>query len=297
MLLNLVLVIGGFYSLFALSAYFFQSRLVYFPDPVVAATPQSVGLEFEEVTFTARDGIKLHGWYVPSSDAAPTVLFFHGNAGNISHRLESLLLFHRLRYNTFIFDYRGYGRSAGSPSEEGTYRDAEAAWRYASEHFAPAERTVLFGRSLGAAVATWLATQEQPAALIVESGFTSVPDLGAEVYPFLPVRLLARIHYDTRARIAQVRCPVLVIHSSEDEIAPYAHGQALFQQANEPKQLLTIRGGHNDGFLLSGDAYLTGIASFVATALAAEQDEAAAAEGTAASAVTTGWQASSSLEK
>jgi fermentation-respiration switch protein FrsA (DUF1100 family) len=279
MLLNLALVIGGFYSLFALSMYFFQSRLVYFPEPLVAATPASVGLEFEEVAFTTRDGVELHGWYVAGDDAAPTVLFFHGNAGNISHRLESLLLFHRLRYNTFIFDYRGYGRSAGTPSEEGTYRDAEAAWRYVAQHLAPAERTVLFGRSLGAAVATWLATQEKPAALIVESGFTSVPDLGAEIYPFLPVGLLARIRYDTRARIGQVRCPVLVIHSGEDEIVPYAHGEALFQQANQPKQLLTIRGSHNDGFMLSGETYLAGIASFVTTAIVAQDSTPARSDG------------------
>lgn len=244
--------------------YFAQENLVYFPDRTLAGTPADAGMKYEPVTLVTEDGLRLSGWYLPALKSRGTLLFCHGNAGNISHRLESIRQFHDLGLDVFIFDYRGYGESEGKPSEQGTYRDAEAAWRYLVEQrrVAP-ERRVYFGRSLGAAVAAWLATQHPPRALIVESAFTSVPDFGAEVYPWLPVRWLARLRYPTQEYLRSVQAPVLVVHSRADEIVPFRHGEALYRAANEPKELLEIRGGHNDGFLVSGKRYTEGIDAFL----------------------------------
>jgi fermentation-respiration switch protein FrsA (DUF1100 family) len=244
--------------------YLYQDRLVYFPERMLTATPTQAGLAYEPVRFITEDGVGLSGWFIPAPSARATLLFCHGNAGNISHRLESIRQFHQLGLDVFIFDYRGYGESEGAPSEAGTYRDAEAARRYLVEErqLAP-ERIVYFGRSLGAAVAAWLAVRYPPRALIVESSFTSVPDFGAEIYPWLPVRWMARLHYPTRDYLRSIRVPVLVVHSREDEIVSFRHGEKLYAAANSPKELLEIRGGHNDGFLVSGTRYTGGIDAFL----------------------------------
>jgi uncharacterized protein len=253
------------YLLLALMLTLFQSRLVYYPTRALEATPAATGLAYENIWLTTDDGVRLHSWWVPAQDAAGTVLFFHGNAGNISHRLASLLTFHRLGYNTLIFDYRGYGQSEGRPSEEGTYRDADAAWRHlVGERGIAKERIALFGRSLGGAVAAALAEQQTPGAVILESTFTSVPDLGAELYPFLPVRLLARIRYPTLARMPRITAPVLVVHSRNDEIIPYQHGRRIWEAARGPKEFLELSGGHNDGFFTAGAAYEQAIGGFLA---------------------------------
>lgn len=246
--------------------FLFQSRLVYFPGigKDIIATPRDAGLEFEEVRLTTEDGVSLHGWFVPEKSSRGTVLLFHGNAGNISHRLEYLLMFHRLGYSTFIFDYRGYGKSGGSPSEQGTYRDAMAAWRYLVEtRKLKPRRIILLGESLGGAVAAWLAARERPGALILASVFTSAPDLGAEVYSFLPVRLLSRYRYHTRDYLASVQSPVLVAHSREDDIVSFRHGQALFAAAHGPKAFLEMRGGHNDGFIFMREAWTAALGAFL----------------------------------
>ena len=258
MLGELLIPLGIAYGAVLVLVFLFQSHLVFFPGTgrEVVVTPQSYGLGFEAVGIRTADGETLQAWWVPAEDARGVVLFFHGNAGNISHRLESILQFHHLGLNVFIFDYRGYGESEGAPTEAGTYRDAEAAWRYLVEArgLAP-ERIIYFGRSLGAAIAGWLATQHPPRALIVESAFTSVPDFGAEIYPWLPVRLLARLRYPTREYLQSVKVPVLVIHSRDDEIVPFRHGESVHDAAKAPKEFLEIRGGHNDGFLVSGAQY------------------------------------------
>ncbi len=244
-----------------------QSRMVYYPglpSRQVVATPKQAGLAYESVQFTTEDGVRLDGWFVPAEQARGVLLFFHGNAGNISHRLGSLRMFHDLGLSTFIFDYRGYGRSEGKPSEQGTYRDGEAAWRYltAERGIAP-HSIVYFGRSLGSSIAAHLAMKRAPGVLILESAFPSVPDVGARAYPFLPVRWLARFQYDTEAYLKSVSAPLLIIHSRDDEIIPFKFGRTLFAGANEPKQFLEIRGGHNDGFQLSGSDYVEGIDKFL----------------------------------
>jgi len=256
----------GFYLAFLLLIYLSQSGMLYLPElggREPPATPAVLGLDFEDIYFETDDGERLNGWWVQAPDAGGTLLFFHGNAGNIGHRLDSIRIFTDLGLNVFIFDYRGYGRSSGKPSEQGTYEDAMATWRWLTEErgIAP-EQILLFGRSLGGAIATELATQVEAAGLILESCFTSVPDRGAELYPLLPVRLLARFQYDNRTKIGRVEMPLLVVHSRGDEIIPFHHGERLFQAAREPKRFLQINGGHNDGFLLSGERYRQGLEVF-----------------------------------
>lgn len=259
-------ILAAAYGGLALLLYIFQSRLVFYPeiDREVAATPALAGLQYEDIHLETSDGINLHGWYIPAAQPRGTVLFLHGNAGNISHRLDSIEMFHRLGYSTLIFDYRGYGNSGGKPTEQGTYRDAEAAWRYLTgQRHIPSCHIVLFGESLGGAVAAWLASRERPAALVIASGFTSVPDLGQQLYPYLPVRWLARIRYDTREYLRSVTAPVLVAHSPEDDIIPYEHGRALFAAANPPKQFLELAGGHNDGFIFMREAWVRVLGDFL----------------------------------
>ncbi len=263
-LISIVAAVVLAYAAFLVLLYFLQPRFVYFPLRTIEMTPAARGLRYEQVRIRTDDGVTLRGWFVPAEAARATVLFLHGNAGNISHRLDSLAIFGQLRLSTFIIDYRGYGESEGHPTEQGTYRDAVAAWRYLVEQrkISP-DRIVLFGRSLGGAVAAWLAVRQTPAALIVESTFVSAPDFAAELYPWLPVRLIARFDYNTAQSLRQVKCPVLVVHSRSDDIVPFAHGRRLFEAANPPKQFLEIDGGHNDGFLLSKDAYIAGMDRFL----------------------------------
>lgn len=264
LIISILTAVAAGYVVLAGLLYLYQDRLVYFPERALAATPARAGLVYESVRFMSADGVGLSGWFIPAPKARATLLFCHGNAGNISHRLESIRQFHQLGLNVFIFDYRGYGESAGSPTEVGTYHDAEAARRYLVETrgLAP-EQIIYFGRSLGAAIAAWLATQHPSRALIVESGFTSVPDFGAEIYPWMPVRLLARLHYPTREYLQAVKAPVLVIHSRDDEIVPFRHGESVYDAAKTPKEFLEIRGGHNDGFLVSGAQYTRHLDAFL----------------------------------
>ncbi|WP_428609485.1 alpha/beta hydrolase [Sedimenticola sp.] len=270
-LLYLFSTLFGAYLLLLLAIYFNQHKLLYLPhlpSREIATTPQAVGLTYEELELNTADGERLHGWYIPTDNARGTLLFFHGNAGNLSHRLDSLQIFHRLNLNVLIFDYRGYGRSSGQPSENGTQLDARAAWAYlVDERGESPGHIVLFGRSLGASIAARLATEKQPAALILESAFISVPELAAELYRWLPVRFLARLQYRTRDTLSHVHCPVLVAHSPDDEIIPYRHGRVLYETAPPPKAFLRLTGDHNMGFLLSGESYIHGIDAFLATHL------------------------------
>lgn len=259
-------ILAAAYGGLALLLAVFQSHLVFYPETgrEIIATPARINLPYDDIHLETSDGVRLHGWYIPAPQARGTVLFLHGNAGNISHRLDSVLMFHRLGYSTLIIDYRGYGSSGGTPTEQGTYRDAEAAWRYLTEsrHIASC-RIVLFGESLGGAIAAWLATSHKPAALVIASGFTSVPDLAQQLYPFLPARWLARIRYDTRESLGAVTVPVLVAHSPEDDIIPFGHGRALFAAAHPPKRFLELAGGHNDGFIFMRESWVKALENFL----------------------------------
>lgn len=250
MLLNLLIFLAVGYLALVLLIYWGQSRLVYFPDKQLSSTPEMFGLDYSSVSIATDDGETLHGWWVPVLDAKGTILFFHGNAGNISHRISYLTMFKQLGYNTLLFDYRGYGQSSGTPSESGTYLDAQAVWRHltATQKIA-SEQIVLFGESLGGAMAAWLAAREKPGLLVLASTFTSVPDLAAQIYPFLPVRWISRFDYNTLESLHSVTCPVFIAHSPQDEIIPFQHGQRLFHATSDPKHFLTLQGSHNNGFI------------------------------------------------
>ena len=244
-----------------------EKRYIYFPHKELVGTPAQWGLPFEEVHFAASDGVRLHGWFVPGRTEV-TWLWFHGNAGNISHRLEDLMLMHRgLGVNFFLFDYRGYGLSDGRVSEEGTYRDARGALGYLlSRPDVNAEQIVYFGRSLGSAVAVWLATQHRPGGLILESPFTSVKDMAKMAFPHLPVYLLIRTKYDSLSRIGDVSCPLLILHGDRDEIVPIAQARKLFEAARDPKRFYTITGAaHNDTYIVGGEPYFGALADFIAS--------------------------------
>ncbi len=251
------------YALIVLRVYISQSRRIYRPLREHIDTPVAHGFAFEDVSFDSIDGVGLHGWFVPHPDAAYVLLFFHGNTRNISYCINSVALYHELGFSIFLFDYRGYGRSGGRPTEQGIHLDAEAAWRWLVEtRGIHPDRIVLHGRSLGAAIATRLAARQSPAALVIESTFTSMPEVAAELYPLLPTRLLVRHRYPVREHLKQVHCPVLVVHGREDELIPYRHGQALFEAANEPKAFMDIAGKHYDGHVASGRNYYEGLAAF-----------------------------------
>jgi len=262
-----VFILAAVYSITGLWLYFTQSRLIYypeFPDRQLTATPADAGLAFKNIHLQTADDVDLHGWFIPADTPRGTLLFFHGNAGNISQRLHSLGLFHRLGLNVLIIDYRGYGQSGGIPSERGTYRDSEAAWDYlVEERSADPARIVLFGRSLGGAIAARLASRQPAAGLIVESGFTSATDMAAATFPFFPVRWMSRFRYPTKDYLHRTKVPVLIVHSRDDEIIPFLHGQRLFEAANQPKCFLELSGGHNDAFLVSGSRYREGLEDFL----------------------------------
>lgn len=255
---------AGFYLSVLVLLYVFQSRLVFFPSSIVEITPQMRGLAFEDVYFSTEDGLTLHGWYIPSDEAKATLLFCHGNAGNISHRLESIEQFHNLGLNVFIFDYRGYGNSQGRPSEQGTYMDAQAAWAYlTNEKSISQDQIIVFGRSLGGPIAARLTLINDPRGLIIESSFTSLPELGAEIYPFFPVRYLSRFKYPTREYVKEITTPILVGHSLKDNLIPFHHGKQIFEAAREPKYWMEMMGDHNIGFIETGDQYLEEVNSFL----------------------------------
>ena len=262
----LIYVLGGLalaYAWACLYLYLAQTKQIYKPLRDMAATPEGHGLPYDDIEFHAADGVRLNGWYVPCAGAGRLLMFFHGNTRNISYCLDSVSLFHRLGFDVFLFDYRGYGRSDGSPGEQGTYLDAEAAWRYlVNVRRVDPSSIVMLGRSLGAAIASWLAVTHPPRALVIESTFTSLPDVAAEIYPYLPARLLARHHYPVAQYLPRIHCPLLIVHSPEDEITRFHHATALLAVANEPKELFEISGRHYDGYSTSGKTYEEGLDRF-----------------------------------
>jgi fermentation-respiration switch protein FrsA (DUF1100 family) len=268
LLLRLLLVAVAAYAAVCLLVYLFQARLVFFPGPAPRTTPAELGLAGFERELTTADGEHLHAWFLPCVDAKDAVLVCHGNAGNVADRAELARAFLALGRAVLVFDYRGYGRSTGRPSEEGTYLDALAAHEHLVrvEGFAP-EHIALYGESLGVAVALELALRVRTsAALIAESGFSSLADMGAEVYPFLPARWLARIRYDNAAKIPRLGVPLLLIHSPDDEIVPVAHARRLFAAAPEPKQLLLTAGGHNAGGFTQRGEWRAAVVAFLDSA-------------------------------
>ena len=244
------------------------NTFLYFPEKHLDGTPADEGLAHVDVEFQAEDGERLHGWWIrtESQPALAHVLHFHGNAGNISHRLFEARLLAAAGLDVFLFDYRGYGRSSGRPSEQGTYRDARAARQaLLRQEGAAAGRVIYVGESLGGAVAVNEALESPPLGLVLRSTFTSLRAMARLHYPFVPSAFVPDA-YPSLERVPQIRCPVLVIHGERDDIAPFSHGETLFSAAPEPKQFHRVPGaGHNDLIALEGSRYAEVIASWVAT--------------------------------
>jgi fermentation-respiration switch protein FrsA (DUF1100 family) len=244
----------------------YEQESMYYPTREIVRTPAAAGLPFEDVALATPDGETLHGWWVPSGRTeAPVVLFFHGNGGNVSHRLEKLAVFRSLGADTLIIDYRGYGRSTGTPSEHGMYSDARAAYEWLTEtrRVAP-DRIVVYGESLGCAVGVHLAAEARTGGVVVESGFTSVPDIAQKRLPFLPVQWVLKHRFDTLDKVPRIDAPLLILHSREDELFEMSHPERLLAAARPPKRLVELQGGHNDAFLVSADAYHDALAKFLA---------------------------------
>jgi hypothetical protein len=244
-----------------------QPSMIFYPYADNEATPKDWDLTYQDVIFQTQDQVTLHGWFVEQDGGAQRVLlFFHGNAGNMSQRGDSVAIFHRLGLQVFIIDYRGYGRSEGSPSENGLNRDARAAWRYLTQtRGIPGRNIIIFGRSLGGAVAAHLAAEVQPAGLILESSFSSAKDAAHAIFPLLSRLVMVRYRFDAASALRSVRCPVLVLHSPQDEVIPFALGRKLYESARQPKHFAELRGGHNEGFLLSQPKYNRDLQDFLTT--------------------------------
>ena len=255
-LITIASIIAAVYLGLSVLLFLTQSRVLYQPSREYGYNPEGYGLQYEVVSLITPDGQSLAAWFVPAEGADRTVLFCHGNAGNISHRLDTLKMFHELRLNCLIVDYRGYGQSSGKPTEKGTLIDILTGYQWLIEEKGThPEQIILFGRSLGGSIAAIIAKDVHPGGLVLESVFTSFNDVGAHYYPWLPVRLFSRFDYNTLEAVRQVTCPVLVIHSPDDEIIPYKFGQEIYDAASEPKQFAELKGTHNEGVFENGSLY------------------------------------------
>ena len=235
-----------------------EDHFLFFPERQIYATPAIFDLEYQDVHFTAEDATEIHGWYLPGDFQKPLVLFFHGNAGNISHRLDNLKLLRKLGLSIFIFDYRGYGKSQGKTSEEGTYSDASGALQYLKQQGWDTNQMIYFGRSMGAGVALHLALEEPPAALVLESPFTSVTAMGRYHYPLLSLLAgwLIQARYDNLEKIDKIKTPLLIFQGGKDTIVPPEMAEQLYNKARQPKQMILLpNAGHNDTYEVGGSFY------------------------------------------
>ena len=251
---------------------FSEKRLIYYPAAEVDVTPKALGLAFEEVEIDVEPGVKVQGWFIKAAQepSAATVLFSHGNAGNIADRLDRVLRWRELGADFLLYDYRGYGRSTGSPDEEGTYRDGRAAYEYLtrSRHVDP-RRLILMGESLGCAISIQLAIERRAAGLVIEAPFASIAHMANAIYPFLPLGSFIRTRYENVKKIPNLKMPLLVVQGTRDEVIPVAQGKMVFDAAPQPKQYLAIEGAHhNDVYVVGDEGYRRALSEFIARAVA-----------------------------
>jgi fermentation-respiration switch protein FrsA (DUF1100 family) len=248
---------------------FLEATAVFVPSRRLMALPSDVGLIYEDVFLNTQDRVLIHGWFIPVSQSAspqgmpPTMIYLHGNAGNVGDRLEKITMFHRIGVNVLIVDYRGYGRSQGSPTEEGMYLDAQAAYDYLlSRQDIDPTKIIVYGSSLGGAAAVDLAARRAVSAMILDSTFTSAIDMAKVILPVVPTFLL-KIRLDSMSKIKNIQVPKLIIHSRDDETVPFALGRKLYDNAARPKEFLEILGLHNEGHIFSRQVYIVGIERFI----------------------------------
>lgn len=264
MLLSTLYIVGGVYVGLSLLVFLMQKEVIFHPSKTISMTPDMLKMDYDDCFFKTSDNLTLNGWYVPADKAVFTVLFCHGNAGNIGNRLDTIETFNKMGCNIFVFDYREYGKSEGSLSEEGLYRDAEAAWKYLTDKKGvKPEKIIIVGRSLGGAVAANLAASKNThAATVLECTFSSVVDMGKKVYPFLPVSLLSRYKLSTYDSVKKLKGPKLFLHAVDDEIVPFELGMKNFNISAEPKSFVELTGGHNDCYF-SDPEYSKNVSKFI----------------------------------
>ena len=276
MILTVAILVVGLFVFLSVLAYFGQKGMIFAPTREIEITPDQAGLAYEDIFIKVVDGERVHAWYFPvetTGATTKTVLFCHGNAGNISHRLETVRLLLELGVNVLIFEYRGYGRSEGEPTEANMYADAGAAynWLLDQKQLAPTD-IFLFGRSLGGAVAIELAVSNECAGVIVESAFTSIVDMGRHIFPYLPVSLLARYRFDSISKIARVTSRVLITHSPDDDMIPYQMGQQLYEAAAGDRTFVPLSGGHNDQSYFDDASYRNALKEFFGVSGTSDSD-------------------------
>jgi len=261
--MKIILYIIVFAAFLFIYVRYLESRSVFYPVGPIAATPRELGLPFEDVYIQTRDNVKIHGWLIKAPSAKSTLIFLHGNAGNIGDRLGKIDLFHRMGLNILIIDYRGYGKSGGRPTEEGVYKDAEAAYDYLRKRNDTKEQNMIgYGASLGGAVVIDLAAKKRLDGLIIDSSFSSAADIAKKIYPFLPAFFM-KIKFDSEEKIKDITVPKLFIHSVEDDVIPFVLGKKLYDAAPEPKEFVEIKGSHNDGHIFDQEKIKKGIRAFL----------------------------------
>ena len=242
-----------------------EKRSLYVPFRQIYGTPNTLGLAFDDLFINTPDHQTLNAWFIPQEHAKFTILYLHGNGGNLSHRLSQIALLHELSLNVFIIDYRGYGKSSGSPSENGLYADAQAAYDYLTQILkVPNERIILFGESLGSSVAVYLADKNKVKALILTGAFTSAADMARRLYVFFPTLFLSS-KFDSLSKIGKIDAPKLFIHSRNDEIVPTELARKLFEAAAPYKEFFEIHGGHNDALVTDREILKKRIHDFIET--------------------------------
>ena len=242
-----------------------ENSIIFHPDKKLDDNPSNWNLYYRDIKFFTPDGQKLHGWFFPLSEESPVLLFCHGNAGNMSHRIENIKSLIKKNISVFIFSYRGYGQSSGKPSEKGIYTDGIAAYDYLTKsEMISSGNIVVFGRSLGGAVAIEIALKRKVRCLIAESTFTSIKDMSKTIFPFSIFSPFVPNHYNNSLKIENVSAPKLVIHGRNDEIVPFDMGRKLYAQAKGAKIFLQVHGaGHNDTYIVGGEEYFEAIRKFI----------------------------------
>lgn len=266
LLMTLIAPLAGYVAI-VLYMYCSQQRMVFFPDSggrALTRTPTEIGLAFESINLRADDGHKIHGWFVPHAAPGATLLYFHGNAGNVGRRLVPIRRWHDLGLSVLIIDYPGFGESSGEPSESGSYASARAAWTYLrNEKDIPSSDIIIFGRSLGGGVAAQLASEVDAKALILDSTFTSAPDVASGLYPWLPVQTMMHIRFETKDKLAVIDYPVLIMHSPDDEVIPYSHGTKNYEIVTAKKRFVELQGRHSNAPAASEPQYSEQVRKFL----------------------------------
>ena len=246
----------------------FENYNLYYPTSKIEYTPDDINLKYSDFEIQLKSGPTITGWIIPSESSKGFLIFCHGNGGNISHRIETIGFFNKLDITVAIFDYPGYGKSSGKPNESNLFESAGAVYKMLQDKYGmKSEECIIYGRSLGGAVAVDLASHVSTAGLIVESGFSSTIQMGKEIFPFLPAKLIISQPFDSISKIPKITAPKLIMHSRKDEIIPYHHGEDLYRAASEPKIFLEISGTHNDGYEYRGKEYAKSLKEFIDSTL------------------------------